>query len=160
MSSRSEFRDEMTLGEARALLRELVDEGHDCPVCTQFAKVYRFHINASQAVAAIRIWRKAGTEWADVSAMGLPHGLHAHLSKLRFWGILEKPSELRRDDGSNRVGIWRITSLGESWIRGETTVPSHARIYNNRCLGLVGEPTTIQQALGKRFDYSELMAGV
>lgn len=154
------FDDDITLGEARDILRGLVDDGHRCPCCTQFAKVYRFRINASMAVAAIRIWRKGGTEWVDVSAMGLPHNLHAHLSKLRFWGILDKPEDMQREDGSSRVGIWRVTDRGAGWIAGRVSVPSHARIYDNRCLGLVGDPTAIRDALGQRFSYDELMRGL
>lgn len=151
------FSDVMSLSEARAALRELVEDGHRCPCCTQFAKVYRFRINASMTVAAMRIWQHAGTDWADVSAMRLPHNLHAHLSKLRFWGILEQ-AEGVREDGSKRLGIWRVTHLGERWLIGAETVPSHARIYDNRCLGLTGNPTTARQALGTRFNYDELMS--
>jgi hypothetical protein len=151
------FVDTMTLGEARDELRGLVEDGHRCPLCTQFAKVYKFKLNASMAVAAIHIRRLGGrSDWVDVSSF--PHRQQAHLSKLRFWGILERPEGEEREDGSSRVGLWRLTDQGEAWVLGRVSVPSHARIYNNRCLGLRGEPTSIRQALGREFDYRELMA--
>lgn len=149
---------EWTLADAKAWTRERADDGVTCPLCTQNVKVYRFHINASMAVALTRIWRHGGRAWVDVSAMDLPHNLHGHLSKLRFWGLLEKPEGEHREDGSPRVGIWRVTERGEDWMRGAITVPSHARIYDNRCLGIVGEPMTIRDALGHRFNFDELMA--
>jgi hypothetical protein len=150
----------ISLKDARQRLVDSLDEGVTCPCCEQFAKVYRFRINASMAVALTRIWRAGGVGWVDVPALQLPHGLHAHLSKLRFWGLLERPEGLRRGDGSTRVGIWRVTEHGQRWINREITVPSHARIYDNRCLGLVGEPTSIDDALGATFNYDELMMGV
>jgi hypothetical protein len=38
-------------------------------------------------------------------------------------------------------------------------VPKYVKLYNGRCLGVEGNPITIQQALGKKFRYAELMAG-
>lgn len=148
--------DEVTLAEAKTWLREQFEDGARCPCCSQNVKLYKFHVNASQAVAAIRIWKVGRTDWVDVVALQLPHNLHAHLSKLRFWGVLE-PQPGIRDDGSNRVGIWRVTDLGQDWVLRKATIPSHAMIFNNRCFGITGEPITIEKALGKRFDYRELM---
>jgi hypothetical protein len=145
----------MSLREARDELRGLVEEGETCPCCKQFAKVYRFGINSAISQGLISMYRKGGRDWVYVPDLKLPGG---HMLKFRFWGIIEKPPELKRDDGSARVGVWRLTELGEAWVRCEATVPSHARIYNNRCLGLVGDPITIREALGKKFRYDELMA--
>jgi hypothetical protein len=149
------FHDSMTLAEARAILRELVDEGHDCPLCTQHAKVYKFPVNAAIARALILMYRKNGKDWVDVPELGLPGG---HFAKLRYWGLIEKPDG-RREDGSTRVGIWRVTDAGEDWLMGHATIQKKAHIYNNRCLKLSGDPVTITDALGKAFDYRELMYG-
>lgn len=151
-----EFSDSMTLGEARELLRTLVAEGHDCPVCTQFAKVYRFGFNAAMARGLIAMYHKGGRSWVSVPELGLPGG---HMLKARFWGLIEKPLELVREDGSSRVGIWRLTERGIAFVLNTRSIQSHARLYNNHCLSLVGDPVYIERVLGKKFNYAELMLG-
>ena len=37
-------------------------------------------------------------------------------------------------------------------------VPSHAELYDNRLLGFSDEQISIHDALGKRFNYTELMS--
>lgn len=145
----------MTLADARAELRKLVRDGAECPCCTQFAKVYRFAFNGAMAVGLIRMYRTGGQEWVHVPDLRLPGG---HMLKARYWGLIEKPPELVRDDGSKRVGIWRMTDAGAAFVNDRARILSHAVIYNNRCLRLVGDPMTIRQLLGKRFDYGELMS--
>ena len=144
------------LSDAREWLKDHIAEGATCPCCDQYAKIYRFPLNGAMARGLIAMYRTGALDWVNVPDLGLPGG---HLLKLRFWGIIEKPPELRRNDGSTRVGIWRVTQQGEDWIRHRVTVLSHARIFDNRCLGLVGDPITIRDALGTKFHYDELMRG-
>ena len=75
--------------------------------------------------------------------------------KLRYWGLLEEELELRPDGG--RAGWWRVTELGEWFVLKEATVPRYARIYDNRCLSLVGDQVSITDALGTKFNYDDLM---
>ncbi|MCI0664793.1 MAG: hypothetical protein L0220_27335, partial [Acidobacteria bacterium] len=58
--SGSEFRDDMTLAEARHLLETLLPVGHACPCCDQFAKEYRRLINSGIARALILLYRAGG----------------------------------------------------------------------------------------------------
>lgn len=144
-----------TLAEARAWLRGRIDAGERCPCCTQFAKVYRRKIYGTMARTLIRMWRKGGTtEWVDMTAVDRGHGNRGggDDAKLRYWGLIEPHPE--------HEALWRVTPAGEQWVLGNTTVPCYARIYDGRCLSLVGDPVTIRQALGKRFDYDELMHGL
>lgn len=152
----STFNDTMTLAEARNTLRQLVDDGERCPLCTQFAKIYRFGFNGAMARGLIKMYHQGGQDWVNVPELHLPGG---HMLKARFWNLIEKPPELVRDDGSTRVGIWRLTDHGVEFVTNHRTILSHARIYDNRCLGLRGEPVSIRDVLGKRFDYDELMRG-
>lgn len=151
----TDFRDEMTLGEARDAMRDLVEEGHNCPVCTQFAKVYRRRIHATMARELIAFWREAGRDWCYLPDSVVARG--GDMVKVRYWGMIEEDDGVR-EDGSKRTGWWRVTELGERWILGRATVPMYARIYNGRRLGLVGQPVNIRDALGRKFDYGELMA--
>lgn len=147
------FADDMTLGEARDGLRELVEEGHRCPCCTQFAKVYRRKLNARMALAAIRLYRAGAVrEYVHLPSVA---GDGCEGGKLRYWGLVVEESERREDGG--RSGWWRMTDLGERFVRAEVSVPKYVRLYDGRRLGLRGEPVTIIDALGERFDYEELM---
>ncbi len=157
MSAKPEihFPDDMTLGEARELLRTVADRGHACPTCTQFVKVYKRLLNAPLGFELIAMYRAYGTEWGDVTKLGFPGGGFA---KLRFWGMIEQMPGVR-DDGSHRVGWWRVTEKGAEFAKGNTRQPRYARVFNNRCLGLGGDDVWIHEALGKKFDYNQLMYG-
>lgn len=158
----TEFRDDMTLGEARELLRTLVDEGHECPACTQFAKVYKRKIHSSMAQALIAIHKASyhypQSRFVEIAKI-LPHKQVADAAKLRYWGLIEEEPSVR-SDGSERTGFWRVTQRGAMFTRRQSRESKYARLYNGRCLGFEGGLVSIADALGKNFDYSELMAGV
>jgi hypothetical protein len=151
------FSDDMTLGEARAVLRYLVDEGHSCPLCTQFAKVYRRKIHATMAVELIRCWRGGGwsLDWFHLPTVNYRGG---DVAKCKYWGLIEEDASVR-EDGSSRTGWWRFTSSGEAYVLGAARVRKYARVYDGRCLGFTGESVSIRDALGSRFSYDELMHG-
>lgn len=155
------FSEEMTIAEARTVLRDLADDGHRCPLCTQYVKVYKRKIHASMAQAIILMYRHyvaTGVEWIEIAAI-LPHRMVADAAKLRYWGlIVEEPSY--RSDGSERTGFWRLTDRGVAFVRGQGIVKKYARLYDGRFLGHEGDMVDIKDCLGKKFDYSELMAGI
>ena len=148
--------DEWTLGRTRAWLRARVETGSGCPCCEQFAKVYRRKITGSAAWALIQMWRAGGHDLVHVPT--LLRRVTADESKLAYWG-LTRSSEIRRDDGG-KAGWWAVTELGRAWIYREATVPTYARVYDGRVLNLEGDPRTIVEALGTRFNYRELMEGI
>lgn len=145
----------MTLAQARALLREQVEDGATCPCCTQYAKVYRRKITSLIARTLIAMHNAAGDDWVHVpSLVGHQGGDGA---KARYWGLTEE-AEGTRDDGSHRVGWWRLTPLGTAFVLGQARVPKYVRTYDGRLLSVVdGERIDIFDALGNRFDYRELM---
>jgi hypothetical protein len=147
------------LSEAQQWLRDRVKKGADCPCCTRFTKVYNRKINSGMARALIEIYRAARTDWVHKPTVLSGIGAAARdESLLRYWGLMEEETE-RRDDGG-RAGWWRITDAGEQWVLGRTTVPKYARTYGSRCLGIEGDPQSIRDALGSKFNYDELMAGI
>lgn len=149
--------ENMTIKDARISLRAAARlEGEHCPVCGQFAKVYKRKIYATMARDMILLWQKSGTDWAYLPDVVPERG--GNLVKMRYWGFLEKRTN---EDGSAKVGWWRVTEKGEAWIRGETTVPKFALIYNGKCLGLLPGPqsdsVSVTDALAARFSYKALM---
>lgn len=154
------FPDGMTIEQARKVLHDLLDDGHDCPVCRQHARVYRRKIHAAMARDLIGIYRLGGggsRYWVDLTEVTGKRGT-GDVPKARYWGLLE-PQLHDRGDGSTRTGLWRLTERGVMYVEGRLAVQTYARVYNGKCLGLEGRPSGIRAALGTRFDYADLMAG-
>jgi len=135
-----------------------VDEGERCPCCEQFAKVYRRKITSHTAMVLIAMWRKGGTDWVSLPALGMGH---ADEAKARYWGLIEaKPDEVR-DDGSSRTGWWRLTDRGRRFVLNLTSIPKYVRIYDGRALSMDdSQQINIADALGTKFNYFDLMGGV
>lgn len=147
-----------TLEEAQKFLRDRLSEGTECPCCEQFAKVYRRKITAATAQALILMYREARRGW--VYMPDLLQRKQADETKARYWGLIEESHETR-GDGSSRVGVWRLTQHGVDFVLGNVEIPKYALIYDGECQGLdESESVTIHDALGTRFNYADLMAGV
>lgn len=149
--------DATPLGNARAWLRQRVDQGEKCPCCTQMAKVYRRKINAGMARSLITMYHVGGLTWVH-----LPTQIGARSreeGKLAYWGLIEERA-LKRGDGG-RAGEWRVTTKGELFLRNRMAVPKYARVFDGRLLGLDStEMVTITDVIGDSFSYDELMRGI
>lgn len=144
------------LDDARDWLVARLDDGQDCPCCGQLAKVYRRKIHAAMARDLIRVWRTVGSGWFHIrSTLGHDGG---DFAKLAYWGLIEE-FDATRDDGG-RAGWWRITARGQVYVFGSGLVPKYARIYDGQLLNLTGDLVGIRDALGTRFRFDDLMAGV
>jgi hypothetical protein len=157
------FRPAMALVEARELLRGLADDGSTCPCCTQRVKVYRRNLTSVAARAVLALYEECGRGWGhmgDVARKRLADVAHqgGYLVLAQHWGLIEEDTRKRSDGG--RQGWWRVTALGELWLRGEEPVPKYARVYNGRCLGLHGDLVTVRDALGEGFDFGHLVRAV
>lgn len=148
------FDADMTLEDAQALLRTLIDGGHKCPLCTQFAKVYKRKIHGAMAAMLIRMWKRADTDWLYLP--DLPQRSRDGTG-LAWWGLIEEERVARPDGG--RAGWWRVTAKGVQFIQDQTTVQTYAHVYDGRCLKFSGEARTLRDCLGSKFNYGELMAG-
>lgn len=141
---------------AKEWMRPLLHEGVICPACTQRAQIYTRAIYAQMARALIRLYRVVGMEFGHwPTIMGRKQ---ADEAKLVHWGLIE-PDLGEREDGSSRTGWWRVTELGRTWLLGNVAVPKYVDIYDSRPLRVHGEDWTVRDALGKHFDYEELMRG-
>jgi hypothetical protein len=150
-----------SLSGARAWVQSNLHTGVSCPCCGQLCKVYKRKLNATMTRALILIyhWFQAHPQkkWlhvpdflvkvkADSTIAG------GDVSKLRYWDLLEARQ------GERSAGFYRITDLGCKFVENKAAVPCYAYIYNQLLLRMSDDVTTIDQALGDRFDYKELMA--
>jgi hypothetical protein len=156
MSDGAMVNGQTLLRDARDWLRQRLDEGAKCPCCTQMARIYRRRVNAGMAHSLILMYRKAGKDWihlpTEIPARSREEG------KLAYWGLAEEATE-RRDDGG-RAGWWRVTERGEQFVLNKITISRWACIYDGRFLRYEGELVSIKDALGAKFDYQLLMAGI
>jgi hypothetical protein len=161
-----------TLQEAKVWLRARFSKGATCPCCNQFVKLYRRPMNKSMAFVLLliaRYYRRLGVrqdEWLHVPSYineviaGNPRrsaAVRGDWAKLKLWGLIEEKPETR-DDGSPRVGYWRMTQLGRDFVDRKIKVPSHIYIYNGEPLQrTVEDQVTIDDALTTEFNYAEIM---
>lgn len=156
--------DDVSLGTARKWLRGAYEEGAICPCCRQVVKLYKRKLNSNMGAAMIALYiadeHDAGG-WIHLKNYLLQRKRYfSDAPALRHWGLIEeKPEEL--EDGNPRAGFYRITKLGRSFVRGEVSVIKHTYQYNKTILTRDlpdRTETTIQESLGDKFNYKELMA--
>lgn len=141
--------------EARAyVMRDRYGPGVHCPVCDQFAKVYRRRLNASMVRALLDIYRAGGTT-TYVHTPTVLAGRRGEEARLSYWGLIDEMPD-RRTDGGKR-GYWRVTRRGEMFLKGAISVPAYALVYNSELLKLDGDPTTVKDALGTKFSLADVM---
>jgi len=145
----------MTVREARALFNTRIDDGVCCPVCQRHAKIYRRKILSQMAWALMTVYREAQCEWVHLpSIQPSVMGNGGSFAKLRYWQLIESGPD-------RHAGIWRITELGEAFIQRQVVVPKYVQTYDGQNLGYSGSDTvSIDDALGTRFVYDELMRGI
>lgn len=159
------------LTQARKWIQEkrVTTRGAICPCCDGFSKEYaRRTITWKMAEVLVEMHKKtergdadAPGGWIDTPALaGVMRSRRSRStggdeSKLRFWGLIEPMPNVKRNDGSNRVGWWRVTPKGRQFVLDEIRVPMYVRIYNNESLGLWGDDMGIRNVEG--FDYDKAM---
>lgn len=151
----------MTVGEVRRILEARAADGERCPCCTSNVKVYRRPLTSvgARAVAALYTeHRLTFGHMADVARKHLPESASqgGYLVLGQHWGLIESEPIVRGDVG--RTGYWRVTDRGEAWLRGETSIPKYALLFQGRCLALEGDLLRREAALGQHFDFRALMA--
>jgi len=136
------------------------DKGYTCPHCGQYCKRYYRHFNSNMAIALIVLYRNLDKGFVHLENLMKEAGYKrcGDASYLRHYRLIEK-KEGKREDGSPRNGMYKITSAGIMFVEGKTKVKKKYIIYNNKHEGFEGDEITIQDALGKKFDYRQLMDG-
>ena len=142
-----------TLEEAKQFLRENWEEGADCPCCTQKVKLWKKPLIGTAVADLIRLtklWEKNGVP-AHISEFT---DQRSNFYTLIYWGFITKGEV---DNKKRSSGYWVPTQKGGDFVEKKITVPSIAATYNNKLIRLMGKDIDVVKALGKKFDYEELM---
>lgn len=163
--------DRRPLSVAVKKMQEQLEAGDTstCPCCGQITKIYKRKLGGAMARGLIQLYHgfRNQKEPAPIhiaeffqSLKNAPSSAKGggDVAKLRYWKLLRRIVG-EREDGSNRVGLYTMTKRGRAFVEGEIKVASHVHIYNGVVVGWSDTQIGIEQAIGKKFNYRELMAG-
>ena len=148
-----------SIDQAKKYLRENWHKGCECPACGQLVKLYKRNLSATPARGLIELYKldqiKPGYHHIrEIESQERSHG--GDFGKMVYWGLIV---QLENNDTKKRTsGMWAITDKGKRFVRGLIAVPQKVLIFNAKYFGYDGPNITIEMALGKHFDYAELMA--
>lgn len=150
---------EMTLEEAREVVNTRLDKGVQCPCCFKYVRRYRRKFNGTMAKSLlwlVHVQDQMGVEYVDVPKHA-PRWLvrSNQLPTLRWWDLVERPDSIV--EGVKHSGLWSATDKGVSFARGDLSIEHTCVTYNGNLEWLEGSDISIHEALGKKFDYREIM---
>ena len=138
---------------------DLLDHGLRCPTCTTNLKRYHRVINSGMARALFELWNLSyhapDVEWWHHKQFDRFGSREIH--KLVWWGFVKQKPADPEQAGKKTSGQWQITEKGTRFACGALAVPLTAVVYLGKFECLEGDEGRIQDALGDKFDYRELM---
>ncbi len=148
-----------TLKAAKQHLRNNWNSGTDCPCCGQIVKLYRRKFNTIMARGLISLYHlcRGNQNYhhvSDIMTKISPTG-SSDFSKLRYYKLIEE--EKNEDPAKKTSGNWKITEMGIKFVHKQVAAPMYLLIYNTKLQGIDGDLIQIDEALGKKFHYQELM---
>ena len=150
----SELNGDWTLDEARDWTRDRAEDGVECPLCTLYVRVYKHKCDSAMARTAIRMYH-AGAQHEPLHVPSLDGDNHK-VSQLAWWGLVRDEGATREDGG--RGGYWWLTELGVAFVERRHRIRERVRIFDARVLSYRDEYVDIEDCLGDKFRYDELMA--
>jgi len=158
-----------TIDEAQEWLAEHFESGETCPCCDQFVKLYKRKLDAGMARALIITHNEnianPDTVWFPVNDLLKKRKIStgaSTISMLKHWGLLYPKSDAPPKEGAKSAGLYCITELGTLFALDQVSVKKHIYIYNKTLFSpeeASKEFITIREALGDKYDYSEMMNG-
>lgn len=130
-----------------------------CPTCRRHAQIYRRTFHASMARQLIQLYRLGGAVgYVHASALIIPGISGAgDFSKAKYWGLIA--TKINTDSHTKANGMWTLTPDGMAFVNGHLNIPREVHIFDDQIHGVSAQEISIQDALGKRFNYHELMGG-
>ena len=145
-----------TLEEAKKFLRANFEKGVDCPACGKFCKLYKYSILGETSAALIRLYRLSD-EYHHINEFQYEGKRRAsRWPELRFYGLVVLQSE-EQPSSKHASGYWRITEKGRKFVEGKIAVRKYMLFYDKKPRGFEGDYIKIEDTLGEKFDYRELM---
>ena len=143
-----------TLIDARQYVKDNREDGCTCPCCGQKAKVWKKTIISTSAADLIRLvnmYQGTALHYDQFATVKKDR----NFSQLVLRGLIKAEDN---DDSSKRSsGMWHPTERGIRFARGEIRIQKYVLTYNNKKIGVEGAYVRIEDVLGKKFNYEELI---
>ncbi len=156
-----------TVEEAKKHLDNHMEKGANCPVCNQLVKIYFRSLNGNMAYALFLMYkftRETPDEFIhfenELKKRNIPSSSCADFPKLRFWNLLEQKNDTKKEDGNPRLGYYKLTAKGRSFVNGLINVQHYVKLFNNQFYGYEGDFVSFRECLTLKFNYDELMKGI
>lgn len=152
-----EYHGDMTapIEVGRKWVDRFASRGCVCPACGNYVRIWRRSMISTNAADLIRLVRLYDGRPLHVREFSQQR--NGNFAALVYWGLI-LPSE-STDEKKRRSGYWRPTPRGKEWARGEMKVPRYILTRDGHLHGYEGPFINVVEALGRRFDYQELLRG-
>jgi hypothetical protein len=162
-----------TVLEAQEKLKAHVrGPGAICPVCRQLVRMIEKELSPSMAYVLILMYRhfQTASDWLDMAqyisnmvAIG-SEVKGGEWSKLKYWQLIverppEKKSIVNPKPPVKTQGMYKLTDLGTRFVLGKIKVPRSIWLYNGKVIEVHKKSVSIQECLGKEYNYEALLAG-
>jgi len=152
----------MTVAQVQARLAADIAKGTGCPCCGQHVKDYKWSLLAPMAASLMWMVRQAKrTGRGDIHMNGpdVPDFIKRSRSfpKLVHWGLVRPVTKAALLKDKRWNGQWNPTMDGVEFAHNRLQVPAWVRVYNNTCVERSFTTVGVRDALGKRFNYDELV---
>lgn len=144
-----------SLAKAHRQVWSELDRGVWCPCCQRNARRYARRFHAEMAAFLVRLVKahEAERRWYHLREI-LPGGQDSPKastdgSYLTLWGLVKRHAD--------RTGFYQPTPAGNAFVRGRTTVPRIAWVYDGRATHFSKEMVTIRQALEDNFNLLNML---
>lgn len=153
--------------QEQARIRALISVGEEteCQSCGHLHRATRRTISAAQARNLITIYHATKNGAVDREGFLCPRDLLSKAAnrgnetpRLKHWGLLAPHEESHRTRETNSAGLYKLTEKGEAFVEDRIRVPKAVYVYRDCVQRQDDETISIRDALGKEFDYVDLMS--
>lgn len=131
----------------------------DCPCCGRYAQIYKRRLYDTAVRMLIMLYKLGADQdyvHYSLAVMNFSHGHIGDFNKAKYWDLIrQKPYESFE---KSAAGSWKLTQEGIDFIQGRASIPEFAYIFDDRVLGFSENRVNVREALGKKFNYEELMS--
>jgi hypothetical protein len=153
-------------------------KGARCVVCDRYGKIYSIKLTGSMVRSLVWLYdeqTRHRVKWVNVPENAPKHVFRAYsLTSLKHWGLvapmpkaeksapvdtpentqIKKPQTVKTKTSGN----WRVTVIGEEFLRGTTKMPDRVFVYNDLRVGASDTLLSARECLARKFNYEELLA--
>ena len=150
-----------SLQEATDWVNSNKRKGCVCPCCNQIAKIYKRKLIVNYVLGLFYLYKlhkqHPQTEFFHISEIKVTNNYFSAFAQLKCWELItemDKPIDVKNKRTS---GNWKLTEKGKLFVEGKIEVEQHVYMYNAEFLGYSDKKISIEEALGSRFNYTEMM---